>query len=74
MRKERDLDVEDYIESFVVVDNEEVMSLLRSQDGYISDETRSKVLEISTAERRRGYSKKWLIEGNRFIITIARMQ
>ncbi|MFQ5815328.1 MAG: isoleucine--tRNA ligase [Candidatus Hydrothermarchaeaceae archaeon] len=76
MRKEMDLDIEAFIEASVAVDDEEVVGLLRSRGRYISEETRARVLKISTVgeDKREGYTKTWPIEESKFIITIARME
>jgi isoleucyl-tRNA synthetase len=76
MRKELDLDIEDYIEASVGVDDERILDLLEARKRYISVETRAKVLGISTISETKmeGYTKEWPIEGSKFIITIARIE
>ncbi|MEE9594062.1 MAG: isoleucine--tRNA ligase [Candidatus Hydrothermarchaeales archaeon] len=76
MRKEMDLDIEDFIEASVVVEDDEVVNLLKSQERYISRETRSTVLDISSMGKGKkdGYTKEWPIEESNFIITILRLR
>ncbi len=71
MRKEMDLDIEAYVESRVGIGAREIVELLEAQRTYISSETRSKSLMISGEIDGRGHVKEWLIEGNKFIISVA---
>jgi len=75
MRKEEDLAIEDFIETQVVVNDDELVGLLQSRAKYISEETRSKVIDISAMDKgkKEGYTKEWPIESNKFIITILRI-
>lgn len=66
MRKELDLDVEEFIESSVEMD----ASLIEGWEDYIKSETRSARLEFGNAY---GYVKEWDIEDMRVRIGIKRM-
>ncbi len=67
MRKELDLDVEEFIESYVEVDAQ----LVEGWEEYIKNETRSKVLIFGKAE---GYVREWDIEGMQVRIGIKRLE
>ncbi len=65
MRKELDLDVEEFIETTVEMDSE----LVRGWEDYIRSETRSEKLEFGKVE---GYIREWSIEGKKIRIGIKR--
>jgi isoleucyl-tRNA synthetase len=65
MRKELDLDVEEFIESYVEMDSE----LISGWEEYIMNETRSKKLEFGEVE---GYIREWDVEGMKIRIGIKR--
>lgn len=73
MRKEMDLDIEAYVESRVGIDAKEIAKFLEDQRGYIASETRSKSLVISSKIDGRGHIKEWLIEENKFIISVVQI-
>lgn len=70
MRKELDLDIEAFIKTKVEVKDEKIVELLENQREYISRETRSKLLEISTQAKHEGYVKEWDINNKHFVISI----
>jgi len=70
MRKELDLDIEAFIKTRVEVKDEKIVELLKSQRDYISRETRSEELEISTEAKHEGYVREWDISGKSFVISI----
>lgn len=70
MRKELDLDIEAFIKTKVEVKDEKIVELLKNQREYISRETRSKILEISTQAKHEGYVKEWDINNKHFVISI----
>ncbi|WP_456478393.1 isoleucine--tRNA ligase [Geoglobus ahangari] len=65
MRKELDLDVDEFIKTYVDVDSSEVEGWV----DYVKEETRSKELVFGEA---RGYVKEWDIEGRKVTIGIER--
>ncbi len=65
MRKEMDLDVEEFIESYVEMDSK----LIEGWEEYIKSETRSIKLEFGETT---GYTKEWDIEGMKIKIGIKR--
>ncbi len=75
MRKELNLDIEDFIEVSVLAEDDEVVNLLKNKHEYISEETRAKALDLSTQPKgeKKGYTKEWPIEGIKFIISIAKI-
>lgn len=66
MRKELDLEVEEFIESSIEMD----ASLVEGWEDYIKSETRSERLKFGKAD---GYVKEWDIEGMKVKIGIKRM-
>ncbi len=66
MRKELDLDVEEFIETTVEMDPE----LVKGWEDYIRSETRSERLEFGKAD---GYVREWSIEGRKVKIGIKRL-
>ncbi len=66
MRKELDLDVEEFIESYVEMD----AKLVEGWIDYIKNETRSRTLNFGKAE---GYVREWDIEGMKVKIGIKRL-
>ena len=76
MRKERDLNIEAFIEARVGVGNEKIIELLNSAEAksYISNETRARKMEISRGIEVKGYEKKWSIDGEEFIISIQELK
>ncbi len=68
MRKEMDLDVEEFIESTVEIDPK----LIEGWKEYVKHETRSVKLEFG--EPKDGYVKEWEIEGMKVKIGIKRLE
>jgi valyl-tRNA synthetase len=67
MRKEANLNVEDFIETTVNT-NPEITGLLKKQEGFIKNETRSKNMVFGEAEGV--LVKEWEIENEKFVIGI----
>jgi len=64
MRKEMDLMVSDYIDSEIMLEDEEKAKLLETMREFIKEETRSKELKIIVGRgEAKGYAKDWMIEG-----------
>jgi len=64
MRKEMDLMVSDYIDSEIMLEDEEKAKLLETMREFIKEETRSKELKIVVGRgEAKGYAKDWMIEG-----------
>jgi isoleucyl-tRNA synthetase len=68
MRKEIDLDVEEFIEVSLSFDENKVAGFT----DYIKSETRAKSLVFG--ESLEGYTKSWEIEGEEITITIKRLK
>ena len=68
MRKELDLNVEEFIESVVDIDRK----LVKGWEDYIKHETRSVKLEFRKPTD--GYIKEWDIEGMKVAIGIKRLE
>jgi len=67
MRKEANLNVEDFIETDVDT-NPEITSLLKKQEKFIKNETRSKNIVFGKAEGT--LIKEWEIENEKFVIGV----
>ena len=72
MRKEMDLAIDAYIETYVKVPDESSLNLLKSMENYIANETRSKVikLDVKDISMKDLYVKEWDISGDKYIIGI----
>jgi isoleucyl-tRNA synthetase len=68
MRKEMDLNVEEFIESNIEIDDKDLPGHIEDMRDYISNETRAKGLYING--NHKSFKKTWNIEGKRFIISI----
>jgi len=68
MRKELDLNVEDYINVNIEIDDAELPGAIEASRSYISNETRAKGLYINSEHKK--FRKTWDIEGKRFRISI----
>jgi len=66
MRKELDLQVEEFIKTTIEMDPE----LVKGWEEYIKNETRSEELTFGNAE---GYVKEWDVEGRKVRIGIKRI-
>ncbi len=73
MRKELNLNVEDFIEARVEVKKEKLTELIKKHINYISRETRAKRLMIDTTIIHEGYIKEWDINGESFKISIKKI-
>ena len=69
MRKQSNLNVEDYINSYIVSNFE---SDLKAHEDYIKHETRSKSLAFSKNKDYTG--KEWEIDGDKFLIGIQKLK
>ena len=64
MRKEMDLNVEDFISAFVSVNDARITGLMGSQIAFISSEVRAESLDIGHDEDVAGdFIKDWVVEG-----------
>jgi len=71
MRKEMDLMVSDYIDTELMLKDEEKVKLLELMREFIKEETRSKQLKIIVGEgEAKGYVKDWTIEGEKVTIAL----
>ncbi|MCG2826617.1 MAG: class I tRNA ligase family protein, partial [Thermoplasmatales archaeon] len=70
MRKEANLNVEDFIETTVNT-NPEITILLKKQEGFIKNETRTKNIAFGEAEGV--LVKEWEIENEKFVIGIKKV-
>ncbi|OYT67801.1 MAG: hypothetical protein B6U65_02070 [Candidatus Wolframiiraptor sp. EX4484-121] len=71
MRKEMDLMVSDYIDSEIILEDEERAKLLEMMREFIKEETRSKQLKIVVGRgEAEGYAKDWMIEGEKVRIVL----
>ena len=70
MRKEMDLQIEEYINVYVSTSNE-LIDMLRPHLDYISGETRAKKIAFG---KTKGYTKKWKIDGYEVEIGVERLE
>ncbi len=74
MRKEMDLAMEERVDVVVGVEDQSDLSLLGTQQDYISNEVRIRNLRLISAHEvlEEGYSKDWDIDGKKFKLLIKR--
>ena len=71
MRKEMDLMVSDYIDTELMLKDEEKVKLLELMRDFIKEETRSKQLKVIVGKgEAKGYVKDWTIEGEKVTIAL----
>ena len=72
MRKELDLPVEAFIEALIITPDKQSMEMLEKWRNFIAEEVRAKKLKISVEKEKtkKGYTKEWDIEGEKYVITI----
>lgn len=68
MRKEFDLDIEDYIEVFIKL-NEDLNTLIKNWENFICSETRTKKIDFNESFQN-GKIKEWVIEREKIVIGI----
>ncbi len=73
MRKELDLNVEDYIRAAIETRNEKLINLIKKHIDYISRETRAREIVIDKKVEHKKYIKDWDINGELFKISIEKI-
>lgn len=77
MRKEMDLNVEEYVEGYIVLPDGDSEALLGGKAGYIATEVRAKSLKMILVNEPKPtceYKKKWKIGDNSFEIGLNRQR
>jgi len=72
MRKELNLEIDEYIEVEVVVPSIEAKELALEKSEYISGEVRAKSLSIVLEPSMDGYRREWLIDEEKYLVTVRR--
>ena len=76
MRKEMDLQVDEFVELVIQVEEEETFDALQSFTAYVKTEVRAKEMRLinpdDTFNTQAFYTKIWDIEGENLIISLKR--